>query len=135
MGNAVSNFVQKAVEAVKNTVSDMFRSIAPPIVRYVVEHPIRTLGHVGSAALLVAPGIITAPLLAVAGFTGSGVAAGSLAAAVQSGLGTVSAGSTFAVLQSAAMGGYGAGTVAAVAGGTAVAAEAVGAAARAGGRK
>lgn len=33
------------------------------------------------------------------------------------------------------MGGYGAGTVAAVAGGTAVAAEAVGAAARAGGRK
>lgn len=103
MGNAVSNFVQKAVEAVKNTVSDMFRSIAPPIVRYVVEHPIRTLGHVGSAALLVAPGIITAPLLAVAGFTGSGVAAGSLAAAVQSGLGTVSAGSTFAVLQSAAV--------------------------------
>ena len=39
--------------------------------------------------------------LTVAGFGATGVAAGSVAAAVQSSIGSVAAGSTFAVLQSA----------------------------------
>ncbi|EUC31720.1 hypothetical protein COCCADRAFT_100582 [Bipolaris zeicola 26-R-13] len=104
MGNTVSNFVQNAINAVKNTVEEMFRRIAPPIVRYVAKHPLRTLGHIGSAALLLVPGVITTPLLAIVGFSGSGVMiAGSLAAGVQSAMGAVSAGSTFAVLQSAAV--------------------------------
>jgi hypothetical protein len=71
MGNAVSNLVDRAVTAVKNT----FRRIASPIVRYVVEHPLRTVGHIGSGILLLVPGVITGPLLALAGFAGSGVVA------------------------------------------------------------
>ncbi|EUC48219.1 hypothetical protein COCMIDRAFT_87824 [Bipolaris oryzae ATCC 44560] len=103
MGNAVSTFVQNAINAVKNTVEEMFHRIAPPIVRYVAKHPLRTLGHIGSAALLLVPGVITTPLLAIVGFSSSGIVAGSLAAGVQSAMGAVSAGSTFAILQSAAV--------------------------------
>ena len=72
MGNAISNFVEQAIESVKNT----FRAIAPPIARYVVEHPIRTMSHLVSGVLLLAPGIITAPLLAAAGFASNGIVAG-----------------------------------------------------------
>ncbi|PTB68595.1 hypothetical protein BBK36DRAFT_1104451, partial [Trichoderma citrinoviride] len=56
------------------------------------------------------PGIITGPILGVAhllGFTSSGVAAASVASGAQAGIGNVAAGSGFAVLQSAAAGGYG----------------------------
>jgi hypothetical protein len=72
MGNTISTFVDKAIETVKNT----FRAIAHPIVRYVVEHPIHTLSHVASGVLLLVPGVVTAPLLAVAGFGSGGIAAG-----------------------------------------------------------
>jgi hypothetical protein len=102
MGNTVSNLVDRAVTAIKNT----FRRIAPPIVRYVVEHPLRTLGHISNGILLLVPGVITGPLLAVAGFTGKGIAAGnswqrakalgnadrdvgSIAASVQSAMGAI----------------------------------------------
>ena len=44
--------------------------------RYVAKHPLRTLGHIGSAMLLLVPGVITTPLLAIVGFSGSGVIAG-----------------------------------------------------------
>jgi hypothetical protein len=72
MGNTISTFVDRFTSAVKNT----FRAIAPPIVRYVVEHPIRTLCHVASGILLLAPNIVTAPLLAAAGFASGGITAG-----------------------------------------------------------
>ncbi|KAL2266879.1 hypothetical protein VTJ83DRAFT_4156 [Remersonia thermophila] len=68
---------------------------------------------VGGLAAVAAPAIITAPLLAIAGFGPGGPVAGGLAAAVQSSIGNVAAGSLFATLQSAAMGGYGAAQVAA----------------------
>ncbi|KAF2706356.1 hypothetical protein K504DRAFT_361368, partial [Pleomassaria siparia CBS 279.74] len=76
--------------------------LSNPIVQYIMAHPIKTICHVANAALLVASSVIAPPLLAVAGFTNVGVAAGSLAAAVQSSIGNVAAGGTFAVLQSAA---------------------------------
>ncbi|KAF2829874.1 hypothetical protein CC86DRAFT_176537 [Ophiobolus disseminans] len=128
MGAKISTLIAKASDAIANT----FRQFAPPIVRYVVQHPIRTTGHVLSGMLLLVPGIITAPLLAMAGFASRGIAAGSLAAAIQSGMGAaIPAGGTFAVLQSAAMGGYGAAAVANVAARVVVGAEGVGAVVRA----
>ena len=53
-----------------------------------------TVGLVATAT----GGAIALPLL---GFTGSGVAAGSVAAGIQSGIGSVAAGSIFAAAQSA----------------------------------
>ncbi|KAH7392737.1 hypothetical protein BKA66DRAFT_439447 [Pyrenochaeta sp. MPI-SDFR-AT-0127] len=103
MGNTVSSFIHKAATFVKDTVVNVFRRIAPPIVRYVAAHPIRSFFHVVNFIVLLVPGIVTAPLLALAGFTSSGVAAGSLAACIQSAVGAVQAGGTFAVLQSAAV--------------------------------
>jgi len=50
--------------------------------------------------------IVVAPVaLTGMGFTGAGVAAGSVAAVMQSSMGSVAAGSTFAVLQSAGVAG------------------------------
>jgi hypothetical protein len=53
-------------------------------------------GAVAYGSLVVLPAI---------GFTAEGIAAGSIAASIQSGIGNVAAGSTFAALQSAAMSG------------------------------
>ncbi|KAI0168392.1 hypothetical protein BJ166DRAFT_496630 [Pestalotiopsis sp. NC0098] len=67
-------------------------------------------------ATFLAVGLSTSPgafavlpaLLSAAGFTPTGIAAESWAAGVQSTIGNVAAGSWFATLQSAGMGGYGA---------------------------
>lgn len=67
MGNTVSNFVNKAVSAVKNTISDRFRRI----VSYVVNHPFRTLGYITNCVLLLLPGAVTGLLLGLVGFGGS----------------------------------------------------------------
>ena len=66
--------------------------------------------------------IIAAPYaLAAAGFTGTGVVAGSLAAGWQATVGNVAAGGLFAGLQSVSMGGFTSATYAAfTAGGAAV---------------
>ena len=53
-------------------------------------------------------------VLGAAGFTSAGIAAGSLAAGVQAGLGNVVVGSTFAALQSAGAAGLAASTTAAL---------------------
>jgi hypothetical protein len=58
-------------------------------------------------ALLDFPTILSAPVLAVGGFGATGVGAGTIAAAVQSSIGDVAAGSAFAILQSAGAGGTG----------------------------
>ncbi|KAF1949239.1 hypothetical protein CC80DRAFT_510755 [Byssothecium circinans] len=125
MGNHVSKFIHDCVTRAKDVVVNAMRQILPPVVQYVVEHPIQTVAHVATALVVAAPGIVAGPLLAVAGFAGGGIAAGSMAAGVQSTIGAVSAGSTFATLQSAAMGGYGAATVAGAVAGAAVAADGV----------
>jgi hypothetical protein len=122
MGNAISNSVNNAVRAIKDTISNILHRFAPPIIRYIIAHPIRTLGHIVSGLLLIAPGAVTGPLLALIGFGRNGIIAGeghntiknernytdvemtgSVAASAQSAMGTISAGSTFAVLQSAAV--------------------------------
>ena len=86
----------------------------------------------GGLAVVAAPAIVTGPLLAFAGFTPLGPAAGSLAAMIQGGLGNLVAGSAFATLQSAAMGGYGAAVVAGAAQGAGAVVAAAGAAGAAG---
>lgn len=55
---------------------------------------------VKGAGIGAAASVPTAIAVTTAGFTGSGVAAGSVAAGVQAGIGNVAAGSTFAALQS-----------------------------------
>jgi hypothetical protein len=133
MGNAVSKFVEKAiqcvkdfvskaVENVKETVNEAARGACGPVVQYVVQHPLRTLGHVGSLALAVVPGVAIGPILNVVGFGTGGIVAGnsllcvrfrtkkadphdlgSVAASVQSITGPISADGVFATLQSAAV--------------------------------
>ncbi|KAK6222388.1 hypothetical protein LQW54_001088 [Pestalotiopsis sp. IQ-011] len=61
--------------------------------------------YTSHGALAILPAVL--PALSAAGFTPAGIAAGSIAAGVQSTIGNVAAGSLFATLQSAGMGGYG----------------------------
>lgn len=89
-------------------------------------------GYIIAGVGLLAPMILAGPVLAIAGFSAAGPVAGalhpfcsahsevhvslhtgSLAAAWQASIGSVAAGSLFAILQSAAMGGAGAAIVAA----------------------
>ncbi|KAG8177729.1 hypothetical protein JTE90_026571 [Oedothorax gibbosus] len=70
------------------------------------------LAVVGTAAAAVVGAVLFLP---AAGFTTAGVASGSLAAATQSSIGSVAAGSIFATLQSAGVLGLAAGTKAAIA--------------------
>ncbi|PHH89803.1 hypothetical protein CDD83_5235 [Cordyceps sp. RAO-2017] len=74
---------------------------------YIKEHPGAAAAFGTGAVCVAGPGLVAAPLLGAAGFSATGIQAGSLAAAVQSGLGSVVAPGLFATLQSAAMGGYG----------------------------
>ncbi|OAR01202.1 hypothetical protein LLEC1_05681 [Akanthomyces lecanii] len=70
--------------------------------------PLAAVALVAGVGIVAAPALVTAPILAAVGFTPGGVLARSAAAAAQSGIGNVAAGSAFAVCQSAAAGGYGA---------------------------
>jgi len=54
------------------------------------------------AAIIVGGAVAVPVTLAIVGFAPAGIAAGSIAAGIQSGIGNVVAGSVFAVLQSAA---------------------------------
>lgn len=64
-------------------------------------------------ATAVGGAVLLAPaLLSLAGFTTAGVAAGSMAASIQAGIGNVAAGSMFALLQSLGAVGLTTGTVA-----------------------
>ena len=70
MGSQISTFLTIAIETVQYT----FRRIVPPVVRYIARYPLRTLFHVANGILLLVPVVITGPLLALAGFTGGGIA-------------------------------------------------------------
>ena len=90
---------------------------------WVEEHPIQTALLVANILLVIAPQLLTGPLLALAGFGTEGVGAGnstvlivsrrgsqvlgSLAAAWQANAGPIAVGSVFAGLQSAGAAGYG----------------------------
>ncbi|KAK0470045.1 uncharacterized protein EV420DRAFT_1634481 [Desarmillaria tabescens] len=60
---------------------------------------------IGAAVGVVLAPVIVPPALGLVGFSAAGPVAGTFAAAAQSGIGNVAAGSTFAVVQSMAMGG------------------------------
>ncbi|KAL6864005.1 hypothetical protein J3F83DRAFT_716295 [Trichoderma novae-zelandiae] len=78
------------------------------------ENPMLAAGTVAAGAGILAaaaPIVVTAPILGLAGtvgFTPAGIAASSLASGIHAGIGSIGAGSLFATVQSAAMGGYGA---------------------------
>ena len=83
------------------------RKYAISFARYIHEHPGETV-----FALLCIVALTTVPIILPAiGFSSAGPVAGSLAAIWQSSIGFVAAGSPFAFLQSAAMGGAAAGWI------------------------
>ncbi|EFY93871.1 hypothetical protein J3459_007627 [Metarhizium acridum] len=69
------------------------------------EHPVAAAVIGTGAAVVAAPALLSTPALAAAGFSSSGITAGSLAATIHSGIGSVASGSAFATLQSAGAGG------------------------------
>lgn len=79
--------------------------------KWVAENPKNTAAYSIAGAVLVVPGIIAGPALALAGFGAAGPVAGTIAAGAQASIGNVAAGSLFATLQSAGMAGYGAAVV------------------------
>ncbi|KAI4223488.1 MAG: hypothetical protein L6R36_005396 [Xanthoria steineri] len=79
---------------------------AKSVLRWSAAHPYQTALQVGMGVLITGPGLLASPALSVAGFTSNGIAAGSMAAAHQAAVGSISSPSTFAMLQSAATGGH-----------------------------
>ncbi|KAF2792366.1 hypothetical protein K505DRAFT_246800 [Melanomma pulvis-pyrius CBS 109.77] len=93
---------------------------------WITEHPYQTALHVVNGVVLLTPAAATILILSTLGFTSVGPAAGSTATAAMSYFGFVPAGGVIATLQSAAMGGYGAGVAAGAAQAGAVVSSAVG---------
>ncbi|QSZ34302.1 hypothetical protein DSL72_005892 [Monilinia vaccinii-corymbosi] len=111
LGPAVSNLVQhKLLPIAENFV-----------LKPIKENPAAVATVASSSVIACCPWLITAPFLMVLGFTPIGPASASIAAIAQSSIGNVPAGSLLAILQSAAMGGYGVLTMNAVVSGTAAA--------------
>ncbi|KAF3071306.1 hypothetical protein GL218_00454 [Daldinia childiae] len=73
------------------------------------QNPKQTTAYVVAGVAVAAPMVIAGPILGALGFGATGIAAGSVAAGAQTA--NVAAGSLFAILQSAGMGGYGVATV------------------------
>ncbi|KAK7540670.1 uncharacterized protein J3D65DRAFT_600782 [Phyllosticta citribraziliensis] len=85
---------------------------------WVEQHPWQTAFYVACGVVFVVPTLAYGPALGMMGFSAAGPVAvmdsGSLAAGIQSTFSPVVAGGVFATSQSAAMGGYGVGPVAAL---------------------
>ncbi|GME33933.1 hypothetical protein C8Q76DRAFT_797531 [Neofusicoccum parvum] len=94
------------------------------VAEHIKAHPYQTAAYATAAGIVLAPpGVVAAPVVAagnLVGFTVTGPAAGSIAAAVQPWFAPIVAGGGFATVQSAGMGGYGVATVAAAVKGGAV---------------
>ncbi|KAF4311333.1 hypothetical protein GTA08_BOTSDO13076 [Botryosphaeria dothidea] len=88
------------------------QQMAANAVHWIEQHPYKMALCAVNTAVVLVPAIVTAPVLGFLGFTVLGPAAGSIAAILQSFLSPIAAGSAFATLQSAAMGGYGVAVVA-----------------------
>ncbi|CAI4214011.1 unnamed protein product [Parascedosporium putredinis] len=78
--------------------------------QWVSGNPVRSAFAAAGATAVIIPGVVVAPVLAVAGFGAQGIIGGSIAAGIQATIGNVAAG-VFAIFQSAGMAGYGAGIV------------------------
>jgi hypothetical protein len=96
-----------ASQPVADTLQQAAKVVVDEAGKFASENPLTTAAVIGGVTLVAAPALVVAPVLSAVGFTSTGVGAGSVAAGVQSGLGSVAAGSMFAGLQSAAAGGYG----------------------------
>ncbi|KAK3339579.1 hypothetical protein B0H65DRAFT_552301 [Neurospora tetraspora] len=76
--------------------------------------PWTSLAQVAGIAVIASPAILTAPAIAglgTVGFGAAGPVAGTIATMAQSSIGSVVAGSPFAIAQGAAVGGYGVGVL------------------------
>ncbi|EUC38320.1 hypothetical protein COCVIDRAFT_86794 [Bipolaris victoriae FI3] len=82
------------------------------LLNLICAHPYQTIVHAANGAILLEPRIFTVPTLWALGFEQRGPRRGSLAASTMSYFGYVPAGGVYALAQSAAMGGYGAGLAA-----------------------
>ncbi|MCJ1387411.1 hypothetical protein MMC18_000254 [Xylographa bjoerkii] len=78
---------------------------------WIQEHPYQTAFYVTNGIVLIAPGLVTTPILGLVGFGSLGSRAASIASAYQATLGNVPKGAIFALLQSAGAGGAGLGVV------------------------
>ncbi|MCJ1283043.1 hypothetical protein MMC26_002370 [Xylographa opegraphella] len=78
---------------------------------WIQQHPYQTVFYVVNGLVFVAPGLVTTPVLGLIGFGSFGPKAASAASAYQATIGNVPKGAIFALLQSAAAGGYWARTV------------------------
>ncbi|KAG9184969.1 hypothetical protein G6011_11799 [Alternaria panax] len=90
-----------AVAALKNL---KITTLMKAAMEWMKLHPWETISIIVPVVLMAC----TPAFLGLVGFTASGIAAGSIAAGIQAGIGSVAAGSVFATLTSAAMAGYGA---------------------------
>ncbi|KAH3980867.1 hypothetical protein HBI25_045530 [Parastagonospora nodorum] len=108
---AVTNKMQvlasRARDAIADAVSKFrkhgFVGVAKEVVAWAKAHPAEAAAVTAFLVVMVSTPIALASL----GFTTAGIAAASVAAGIQSGIGSVAAGSAFAICQSAMMGGYG----------------------------
>ncbi|EDU46048.1 Ifi-6-16 multi-domain protein [Pyrenophora tritici-repentis] len=107
LANAIRAFGRKASCAFDRAIEALRQidiiDVAKAATKWMKEHPWETAAILVPLILLAC----TPAFLSIAGFTAGGIAAGSIAAGVHAGIGSVAAGSTFAILTSAAMGGYG----------------------------
>ncbi|KAI0182420.1 hypothetical protein EV127DRAFT_449632 [Xylaria flabelliformis] len=107
---AVSTTLATATKQSNGAASTNMRLVADKsrkAVEWAAANPGKTAAIGAGAVLIAVPMAAVAPVLGVAGFGANGVIAGSAAAAVQSSIGSVGAGSLFATLTSAGAGGYG----------------------------
>ncbi|KAK0637614.1 hypothetical protein DIS24_g10633 [Lasiodiplodia hormozganensis] len=116
---AAEHLFKQAVAQIKGLLPDIdwealfqqakthFKDSATKTWNWAQEHPWQA-GFIvlGIVTIVVAP-VVAPKVLAAFGFTAVGPAAGTAAAAMQSLISPVAAGSIFAIMQSAAMGGYG----------------------------
>lgn len=95
-----------------NVTAASVAATAQPLIDWVAAHPGQAALYTVNGVVLLAPAAATAPIFAAFGLTALGPAGGSLAASTMSYFGYVPAGGVYALAQSAAMGGYGAGLAA-----------------------
>ncbi|KAF7551606.1 hypothetical protein G7046_g7677 [Stylonectria norvegica] len=120
VGEQATEWAQAGFTAAKDAVSQIdlhqvgeevakidLRQVGEQAAQWITENPEAAIAIGAYAAVMFAPALISSPALGVVGFGADGIAAGSAAAGIQSGIGNVIAPSVFATLQSAAMGGYG----------------------------
>ncbi|KAF2839855.1 hypothetical protein M501DRAFT_932834 [Patellaria atrata CBS 101060] len=86
-----------------------FGDFVGQILSYARDNPFKTIFHIVNGILFFIPGLFIGPLLSLFGFGAMGIRAASIASVAQTA--STPARGLFAILQSAAMGGYGAASV------------------------